>query len=68
MVSTVILLLFIAFFVSCVTSYRRLRTFKGPLWATLTESWLAYKTFVGGLNLELARINQEYGKWLELSS
>lgn len=49
-----------------ITSYRRLRAFKGPLWASYSEIWLAYKTFSGGLYLTLRDISNEYGAWKQM--
>ena len=45
-----------------ILSYRRLRAFKGPLWASLSQTWLAHQTITGGLYLTLRDVSEKYGK------
>ncbi len=54
-------LVFFAFAVQYISSYRRLRAFKGPLWASISQTWLAYKTISGGLYLTILDISSRYG-------
>lgn len=42
--------------------YQRLAQFKGPLWASLTELWLAKVTWESRIHTELREINDRYGK------
>lgn len=50
------------FVVRSVVSYRRLSAFKGPFFASISQLWLAAKTFKGGLNIEFAKVIDQYGK------
>jgi len=48
--------------IQSIQSYLRLRQFKGPLWASLSQTWLAHQTLSGGLYLAVADISKTYGK------
>jgi hypothetical protein len=48
-VSALAILLIDAYIVWTTYSYRRLCAFDGPLWASLSQSWLAQNTFSGTL-------------------
>jgi len=56
-------LFFINFIVRHVISYRRLRVFRGPLWASVTQLWLFQKTAKGVVNTEMRKVTEKYGKY-----
>lgn len=43
-------------------SWYRLRDFKGPWLASLTEAWLFGNTTKGDLHMRLYEVNKEYGR------
>ncbi|KAH6714164.1 cytochrome P450 [Leptodontidium sp. MPI-SDFR-AT-0119] len=43
-----------------ISSYRRLRAFDGPKWASLSQTWLSYKTISGGLYLTMLDMSTKY--------
>lgn len=53
--------IFFAYAVQSISSYRRLHAFKGPLWAAISQTWLAHKTISGGLYLTMLDISSKYG-------
>jgi hypothetical protein len=58
---SVALLLFSVYLAQSIAAYRRLRAFKGPIWASVSQTWLAHKTMSGGLYLTMRDISQKYG-------
>lgn len=44
-----------------ILSYRRLRAFKGPTWASLSQSWAGYQMITGKFDLALIDISTKYG-------
>jgi hypothetical protein len=60
-VSVLAILLIDTYIVWTIYSYRRLRAFDGPLWASVSQSWLAQKTFSVTLYETSADISRKYG-------
>lgn len=46
-----------------VLSYYRLRRFRGPWLASFTSFWIVKTTLGGKIHLELARVNEKYGRF-----
>ncbi|TVY82741.1 Cytochrome P450 monooxygenase mpaDE [Lachnellula suecica] len=55
------LVLLSAYLALTIASYRRLRAFNGPFWASISLTWLAQKTISGGLYLTTRDISNKYG-------
>ncbi|KAH7346262.1 cytochrome P450 [Rhexocercosporidium sp. MPI-PUGE-AT-0058] len=49
-----------------ISSYRRLRAFNGPRWASLSQTWLAYKTISGDLYLTMLDMSTKYGSLVRI--
>jgi hypothetical protein len=56
-------LFLVNFIVRHVISYRRLRAFRGPFWASVTQLWLFQKTAKGIVNTEMRKVTEKYGKY-----
>jgi hypothetical protein len=54
-------LLLSVYLAQSIAAYRRLRAFNGPLWASVSQTWLAHKTLSGGLYLTMRDVSQKYG-------
>jgi hypothetical protein len=57
----IVLLLLFAYTINTIVTYRRLRHFKGPFWASISKLWLFKRDLGGRAHLDMEEMCKIYG-------
>ena len=63
-IAVIVSLITVAFAVNRIISYRRLRQFKGPFWASISNFWLAKATLDAAVNVKTEEVTRKYGMFI----